>query len=59
MTQNDPGALGNVEYPSLLLLVGPLLFGVVAPDKVIFMGQIKLFDIYIEGKQMTYVKLNR
>ena len=31
--------------PLLPLLPGPLLPGVVAPDKVLSMGQIKLFDI--------------
>ena len=30
---------------SLPSLIGPLWFGVVAHDKVLFMGQIELFDI--------------
>ena len=39
------GALGNIEYPSLLLLSGLLWPGVVASDRVISMGQIELFNI--------------
>ena len=31
--------------PSLLLLPSPLWPGVVAPDRILSMGQIKLFDI--------------
>ena len=31
--------------PSLLLLPGPLGPGLVAPDRVLSMGQIELFDI--------------
>ena len=31
---------------------------VVAPEKVISLGQTELFDYEIEGKQMTYAKLN-
>ena len=30
---------------SLALLPSPLRFAVVAPDKVLFMGQVDLFDI--------------
>ena len=30
--------------PSLPLLPGPLWTGLVAPDRVLFMGQIELFD---------------
>ena len=41
---------------SLPLLSGPLW--VVAPDRVLSMGQIELLDIWIEYKQMTYVKMN-
>ena len=39
---------------SLLLFPGPLP-GVVAPDRVLSMGQIELFDIFTECKQITYV----
>ena len=31
--------------PSLLLLAGPLCPGAVAPDKILSMGQIEMFDI--------------
>ena len=31
--------------PTLPSLPGPLCHGVVAPDMVLFMGQIELFDI--------------
>ena len=44
--------------PSLPLLSGPLWNGVVAPDKVLSMGQIEWFDISTLYKQMTYAKLN-
>ena len=36
---------GMQSTPSLLLLPGPLWFGVVTPDRVLSMGQIELFDI--------------
>ena len=39
------GDLGNVEYPLLPLLPGPIWPRVVAPDRVLSLGQIKLFDI--------------
>ena len=35
---------GMLITPSLLLLPGPLGIGVVAPDKVLYMGQIEFFD---------------
>ena len=41
---------------SLPLLPGPLWLRVVAPDRIISMGQIELFDISTECKQMTYAK---
>ena len=43
---------------SLPLLSGPRWFGVVAPSRVLSMGQIELFDVYTEYKQMTNAKLN-
>ena len=49
---------GMLSTPSLPLLPGPLWPGVVAPDKVLSIGQIELFDIETEYKQMTYAKLN-
>ena len=49
---------GMRSTPSLPLLPGPLWLGVVAPDRVIPMGQIELFDIWTECKLMTYTKLN-
>ena len=36
---------GMWSTPSLALLPGPLWSGVVAPDRVLSVGQIKLFDI--------------
>ena len=44
--------------PSLPLLPDSLWPEVVAPDKVVSMGQIELFDIQTMCKQMTYAKLN-
>ena len=44
--------------PSLPLHPGPLWPGVVAPDRVLSVGQKELFDIGNECKQMTYAKLN-
>ena len=41
-------ALGNAEYSFIVL----------APKKILSMGQIELFDIYTECNQMTYAKLN-
>ena len=41
--------------PPLLLLPGPLGSGVVAPDRVLCMSQIELFDIETVYKQMTCV----
>ncbi len=35
------------------LLPGPLWPGVVALERVLSMGQIELFDIQTEGKEMT------
>ena len=49
---------GMWHTPSLPSLPGPLWPGVVSPDKVLSMGQIELFDIWIECKQMTNAKLN-
>ena len=44
--------------PSLPSLPGPLWLAVVVPERVLFMGQIELFDIKTIFKQMTYAKLN-
>ena len=60
----NAGALGNVEYP--FIAIAPRFWlGVVVRDKVLFMGQIELFDfemMYFDiktvWKQMTYAKLN-
>ena len=43
---------------SLSLLSGPLWPEVIAPEKVLSMGQIELFDSQTECKQMSYAKLN-
>ena len=48
------GMHSNISLP---LLPGPLWPGVVAPDRVLSMGQIELFDIQTECKQMTHDKL--
>ena len=48
MTLNNPVMLklwGMRSTPSLPSLPGPLWFGVVASDRVLYMGQIELFDI--------------
>ena len=56
---------GMRSTPSLSSLLGPLCLGVVAPNMVLSMNQIELFDIstvYVdistECKQMSYIKLN-
>ena len=49
---------GMWSVPLLPSLPVPLWPGVVTPDRVLSMGQIELFDIQTEGKQMTYAKLN-
>ena len=42
----------------LPLLLGLLSPGEVAPDRVLFTGQIELFDIQTVYKQMSYTKSN-
>ena len=49
---------GMLSTSSLASLPGPLWPGVVAPDRILSVGQIELFDIQTECKQMTYAKLN-
>ena len=44
--------------PSLPSLPGSLWPEVLAPEKVLSMGQIELFGIHTECKQITYAKLN-
>ena len=39
---SNAGALGNVELSCIAIVPRP---GVVAPDRVLSMGQIELFDI--------------
>ena len=57
--QSDGGALEMLELwgiwstPSLPLLPGPLWPSVVAPDRVRSVGQIEIFDIYTDSKQMN------
>ena len=53
---SDTGALENVEYP--FIAPGPVWPGMIARDRVLSMGQIELFDILTECKQMTHTKLN-
>ena len=43
--------------PLLLSLPGPLWPGVVAPDRVLSMGQIELFDIEIDCKQTDFLEI--
>ena len=43
--QSDGEVSGMWSTPSLLLFPGPLWPGVVAPDRVLSMDQIELFDI--------------
>ena len=38
---SNAGALGNAGYPFIATLPGPLWLGVVAPDRVLSMGQIE------------------
>ncbi len=38
---------GMQSTPSLPLLPGPLWPGAVAPDRVLSIGEIELFDIYL------------
>ena len=45
------------SIPSLPLLPGPLGTGMVVPDRVLFMGQIQLFNHLTVYKQMSNVKL--
>ena len=47
---------GMQSTPSLPLLPGILWPTVVAPDRVLSMGQIELVDIWTECKQMIYAK---
>ena len=49
---------GMRRTPSLLSFLGPLWPGVVAADRDLPIGQIELFDIQTEYKQMTCGKLN-
>ena len=49
---------GIRSTPSLPSLLGPLWSEVVALDKLLSMGHIKLSDIQPECKQTTYEKLN-
>ena len=44
---------GMQSTPSLPLFPGPLLPGVVVPDRDLSMGHIELFDISTECQQMT------
>ena len=44
--------------PSLPSHLGSLWPGVILHDRALSMVKIELFDIYTEGKQMTYAKSN-
>ena len=49
---------GMWSISSLPSLPGPLWLRVVAPDRVLSMGQMEQFDISTLYKQMTFAKLN-
>ena len=49
---------GIASTLSLPTLPSSLLPGVMALDRVLSMGQIELFDILSECKQITYAELN-
>ena len=49
---------GMQSISSLLSLPSPLWSGMIAPDRVVSIGQIEQFDILTECKQMTNAKLN-
>ena len=49
---------GMWNTPLLPLLQGPLWPQVVAPERVLSVGQIKQFEIQTVCEQMTYVRLN-
>ena len=49
---------GMWSISSVASLPGPLLPVVVAPESVLSIGQIELFDILNVCKQMTCAKLN-
>ena len=55
---SNAGPLGNAKYPLMPSLPGLLWPWVIAPDRVLSMGQIELFDSKSECKQMTYARLN-
>ena len=50
---SNAGLWGMQCAPSLPSLLGPLWPKVVAPDRLLFMGQIKLFNIQTVYKQTT------
>ena len=50
---------GMQSTPSLPSFPSPIWLGVVAPDRVLSMGQIQLFEIQTMCKQMTNAKLNQ
>ena len=54
----NAGALWNPEYPFIAITPRSALARVVTPDGVLSMGQIELFEILTEGKQMTNAKLS-
>ena len=49
---------GMQRTPLLVLLPGPLWPGVIAPERVLSMGEVELFDFKTESRQMTFAKLN-
>ena len=53
MASSSHGDLGNVKNNSLPFLPGLICSGVVAPDRVLSMGQIELFN-YLNRVQTNY-----
>ena len=66
---SNAGALGNVEYPFIAIAPGPQWSGMVAPDRILPIGQIELSCLLMLNwiawnrtvltfKLCTYAKLN-
>ena len=49
---------GMRSTPSSALHLGSLWSWIAAPDRVLFMGKIELFDILTACKQMAYAQMN-
>ena len=58
MTLNSQMVRLQYCWSFIAIIPGPLKPGVVAPERVLSMHQIEIFEIYTECKQMTFAKLN-